>query len=192
MKAGGILILLTILLMPLSAQAAGVYRNFVWGVSPQDVRTFEKAIFYKQDDTSLFFLEEKDGRRTLIRYDFKDDKLWRIRFDYVELYTPKSLVVFDLVMAEQDGLTKLFGPPAKEDLIWADKKYRDFPKFWHRALAYEHLTIVSEWKNEQSLVRFEAFHNKKGSFYTIGYTIEDAAAAAKLEAAKTEDVWAAP
>lgn len=192
MKPTGFFILIFGLLFSLPAGAEVMYRNFIWGVKAQDVREFERAAFYKEEGGSLYFIEDKADRRTNIRYDFYEGKLWRVRFDYFELSEPDPQEILNLIMAEQQELTKLYGKPTSEELLWKKKKYRDHPKFWFRAFGGRDLTIRNEWKDDNTLVAMESFRNRDDQFYTLGYTIEDVEVAAKLEAAKMKLDWKTP
>lgn len=192
MKTVHFLLLLIALCLPFAAQAAGIYRNFIWGAGPQDVREFEKAILYGEEDNSISFLEDKNGRRTIIYYDFTDNKLWRIRVEYFELHEANPQMILDLIMDEQKELTKIFGTPSKENMIWKDKTYRNYPQFWHRAFGGRDMRIETEWKTDAAQVHFESYRNKEDQKYTLSYTVEDPAVAATLEAAKTQDPWKTP
>lgn len=194
MKIASAFFLMIALTLPaLAADVPKGPRNFIWGVSPQDVRTFEKAIFYQEKDNALEFLEDKKGRRILIRYEFLENKLWKISMEYVELYDVDYATMFDLVMAEQADLASVYGKPTNEELAWKSKKYKNHPKFWGRAFGYGDLKIVTEWQTKDSLARLTAYRDKNnGAFYHLGYTIEDGSIAAKQEAAKLRNVWETP
>ncbi len=159
------------------AQAATSYRNFVWGVSPADVKKFESAINYDDKDGTLSFFEDTSVGRNVIRYDFRDDKLWRIRVGYQELHRPYINQILDIAADEQAKLTKKFGKPVNEKLVWKDLWYKRYAKLFERAFGMGKVTIESEWQNEDTNVVFRAY--KGDPYYEVGYTLENRAAAAE-------------
>lgn len=169
-------ILLFLAAVPVSARAAGqqiVYRNFIWGVSKEDVRKYETAAFYKEEGDSLYFLYQPDFFRRLIRYDFKDDKLVGVRHEVVELNLPNSSRIVDMAYEEQKNLTDLFGEPSAKDFFWKNRRYEKHPDYWGRALYSRDLRIRITWLPPGAKVVMEAFYD--GMQYQIYYTIEQLA-----------------
>ena len=146
------------------------YRNFIWGVNKEDVRKYEKAVFYKEEGDSLFFLLNPDRFRRLIRYDFKDDKLAAIRFEYVELRLPYSGQIIDKFYDEQKALTELYGDPASEDAFWKDKRYQNHPAYWGRALYGRDLRLQTTWTPPGSTVVLQTYYD--GRYYQLFYTMQ--------------------
>jgi hypothetical protein len=152
--------------------ADGIFRNFVWGVSKQDVRKFENARFYKEEDNSLYFLEQPSKRdfRRIIRYDFRDGKLWRASYEFQELDTPNADTIMEIQEDVKRALAAQYGEPDEENFIWRDPYYRRYPQFWGRALLGQQLRLETLWEKGETKVvlkcRFEGPH------YYLGYTAE--------------------
>ncbi len=165
--------------IPAMAQTAprADFRNFIWGASPQDVRQFESAVFYKEENGSLFFLEQPDEFRRLIRYDFADGKLWRARYEFVEFNIPDSAAVLDKLADFQASLEKQYGKPTKEQMIWGNRLYRDYPQFWARSLLSGDLKFHTEWVFGSTRVILECFHGDL--FFQLYYTAEKVDAGGK-------------
>lgn len=172
------------LFAPLSAgaQIGTMYRGFIWGVGQDDVRAYEKAHFFEQVEDSLVFIEEVKGRRALIRYDFENDKLWRIKYEYVGLNYPTTDKVLDVVMEERANLAARFGDPVAENLVWKYSTFRNHPQLFSRAFARGHVTIQMEWQNDDTFVRLQS---AKGEVdFDLFYTIENRAARSKIDSQK--------
>ena len=147
-----------------------MYRNFILGVSKEDVRKYETAAFYKDEGTSLYFLYEQDFFRRQIRYDFDNNKLVGIRHDVFELSLPNSLRIIEMIQDEEKHLTELYGPPAKSEFFWKSKKYEKFPEYWGRALYQQDLQIQITWALADAEIVLQAYHD--GRFYQLHYTIQ--------------------
>ena len=164
---------MAVLLLFLCAPARaddGVFRHFVWGVSEADVMKFETATFYKKEGDSLFFLEQPDRFRRLITYDFKGGKLWRARFEYVELHDPDPQKIIDLYDGEERALEKKFGRPVSEDLLWTDRTYRNYPQFWGRALLSGNLKFRTRWQTQGTDIELQTYNGE--DFYQIFYVMQ--------------------
>lgn len=175
------LILALLCFFPFAAKAdpvvdigQGAFRYFVWGVSPEDVKKFETAGFYKEEGGSLYFLElpnPKDFRR-LIRYDFEDGKLWRGSYDYQELKDPNPGRFLDMYEDVKRMISKAYGDPAKVDYIWKDPLYKNYPQFWGRALLSGDLKFYTEWDDRGTKAYLTLAYEKP--VYKIIFTAEKA------------------
>lgn len=148
----------------------GIFRNFVWGVSKEDVRNYETAVFYKEEGNSLFFLLKPDNYRRQIRYDFTDGGLSAVRYEYVEFTPPTPDIVFRAFYDEEAALKAKFGDPAREDFNFRDKTYKNYPQFWGRSLLGQDLQIRIEWVANGTLIVLRCYHD--GFAYQLYYTME--------------------
>ncbi len=157
----------------ISAKPMGVFRDFVWGVSEEDVRSFETATFHKKEGDSLFFLLPRDRTITpilkpMLRYNFTDSKLSSAEFYYFELTQPDGQRILDLFSKHEMELTAQFGRPAKEEFNWKNERYRKFPQFWGRALYSKDLWLKTTWLSSDTEVVLQAYRDKFG--YRLYYT----------------------
>ncbi len=148
----------------------GIFRNFVWGVSKEDVRDYETAVFYKEEGNSLFFLLKPDDYRRQIRYDFTNGGLSAARFEYVEYTPPTADIVFKAFYDEEAALKAKFGDPVKEDFTFKDKTYKNYPQFWGRSLLGQDLQIRIEWAAQGTRIVLYCHHD--GFAYQLYYTME--------------------
>lgn len=173
------LLMLTLLFFGLcagSAMAQGikpVYRNFIWGASPEDVRKYETAMFY-DDSNGLSFFEDTNIGRMVYRYDFNGGKLWRIRVQYMEFHRPSPKAALDVVADEKQKLEKQYGTPVRDGLVWKDSTWRNAAPWFERGFAMGKVRIETEWQLNDTNILFTAFHN--GTFYDLSYRLENKAA----------------
>ena len=170
MKTVLFLIALMLVAAP-QALAAGktmVYRNFIWGVSKEDVRRYEKAVFYKEEGNSLYFLLKPDRFRRMIRYDFKGDKLTGIRFEVVEYREAISGNVVNMFYDVEKELTGFYGPP-KSEAFWKNKRYQKYPAYWGRPLYSGDLRLKNSWNLPDATVEEHAYYD--GMMFQLFYTI---------------------
>lgn len=171
LKSALLFLLVFLMAMPAMAQSAPApFRGFIWGATPQDVRHFEKGVFYKEDKGSLFFLEQPDEFRRMIQYDFDNGKLWRARYDYLEFNIPNSAAVMDVFTDLEWALTAQYGKPTKQELIWRSRMYRDYPQFWARSLLSGDLRFRTEWNFGDTRVILQCFHD--GLYFQLFYVAE--------------------
>lgn len=157
-----------------SAKAAEAfsYRNFIWGVSPADVRLYEKAPFYKEENGSLYFIAKPDMFRRMIRYDFTENKLDAIRYEIVELNLPNSGRIIDMAYETQKELSKAYGEPSEAAFFWKNRRYEKFPAYWGRALYSGDLRIQITWELPDTEIVMQTYYD--GVDYQLFYTMEQA------------------
>jgi hypothetical protein len=166
-------ILLVLMACPVQAQQSGNdFRNFIWGATRADVKQYETAKFYKEEGDSVYFVElpgENDFRR-VIRYDFKDDKLWRGEYEFQEYTEPNSLDVLNRYEDYVRELSKQYGEPTQDDFIWKDKTYVRYPHLWGRALLSGDLKRRTVWSTAKTVTEAEIF--AQSPYYFLGYGAE--------------------
>lgn len=168
-----LLLLICLFTAPLArAQGHGDFRGFVWGVTPSDVQKYETAKFYKNEAGSFYFLERpsKTDYRRLIRYDFKDGRLWRANYEFQEYSEPDSNAVLYRYEDMVRGLKDEYGAPGADDFLWKDKAYFGHPKFWGRALRSGDLRRRTTWRFGETEIVAELYFSKP--HYVLRYAAE--------------------
>lgn len=156
---------------------AGIFRHFIWGASPEDVKKFETASFYKEEGGSLYFVEQPGGGtdfRRLIRYDFRNGKLWRGNYEYQELSESTTDAVVDRYKLLKSMLASDYGAAPFEQTIWKDKFYRKYPKFWARAILSGDLKLRASWTLPDTRVALNL--SAESPYYFLSYTAEQVSA----------------
>ncbi len=158
-----------------STQPLGVFRDFIWGVSEEDVRRYETAIFHRKEGNSLLFLLPRDKKfipslKPMLKYDFKDGLLVSATYDYFELESPDPQRILDLFSKHQYDLTQQFGKPAKEEFSWKNERYKKYPQFWARALYARDLWFKTTWVQGDTEVILQTYNQPDGQGYKLFYT----------------------
>lgn len=148
------------------------FRIFVWGVTKEDVKKYETAIFYKEDKDTAYFIEypsKKDFRR-LIKYDFIENKLVAARYDFEDFTNPNPDNVVDFYNSFKEKISKSLGVESKEDFIWKTKGYQKFPEYWNGAIRSGDLKIQSRWVfKKDNLATLTLSH--KLPYYRLTYAV---------------------
>ncbi len=161
---------LLLILIAAPAHAEGIFRGFVWGVTKQDVRQFEKAAPYKSEENRLVFLEKPDRFRRMITYDFQDGKLIGAKYEYLEFHYPRAGQVLNDYVDLKNSLSKIYGDAPQEEMIWKDRSYKNYPEFWSRALLSGDLKFRTTWKLKKTQIVLECY--RWGDNYKMFYTVE--------------------
>jgi len=160
---------------PVSTQPLGVFRDFIWGVTEDDVLRYEKATYHKRDGNSLYFLLPRDktyipSLKPMLKYDFKDGGLVSATYDYFDLESPDGQRILDLFTRHQSDLTDQFGKPSKEEFSWKNERYKKFPQFWGRSLYSRDLWLKTTWVQGDTEVVLQAYNQPGGAGYKLFYT----------------------
>lgn len=153
----------------IAQEVSPVFRGFVWGVSPAEVKKFEKAVFY-DDRNGLSFFEDTKKGRIVYRYEFNDEKLWRIHARYMDFHRTTKRAALDAVIDEKLQLEKKYGKPVRDDLVWLDSAYRNIGPWFERAFGMGKVRIETEWQTADTHVFFQAFYD--GVYYNLSYSLE--------------------
>lgn len=160
---------------PAVAKERSALRHFVWGATPEDIRKFETATFFKSEDGSDYYVEpfedfyKVEFYRT-IRYDFKDGKLWRGQYSYDQLHEANPMSIFERAVDFKIALENIYGKPTNDTLIWKKLRYRNYPKMLGSALRSGHVEVETTWKLPDTLVVMRAYND--GTVYQLTYTAE--------------------
>ena len=125
-------------------------RGFVWGLSPAVVKEGEKGTFVEEGENgTLFFVDEIDGVRYSITYEFDDDKLYRAQIFSEKKYTRPQARVEDMVEMKR-YLDSRFGDPVSEDFEWKSDRDKKFPNQWGWSIYNGSLIINIKWQDQET------------------------------------------
>lgn len=166
-----IVLALLVFAAPAWAQGKPVFRNFIWGVSKEDVRAFESARWYKDEGDSSYYVEKPDRFRRTIRYDFRGNKLWRSYYGWNELHYANPLKIFDEGAKLQATLTGIYGTPTKEEIIRINPRLSNARDDIGRDLRRGDIRVQTLWELPGTKVVMEFYHD--GITYQMHYTAEE-------------------
>ena len=165
-------------------------RWFIWGVPPDDVIKYEKVILFQEVDGALFFVDDINGIKTLISYEFDQGRLWRVTYDFQKQDYPEPQKVIDDYVAMEILLNKRYGEPLKKTALWKDDYYKNKHNRWGLAVYNGHLELGMLWQDE----RTDAIMTLKAEDYDYKFRVVHTSRAivAEKEALKLKQDLKAP
>ena len=133
------------------------FRRVNWGMSFDQVLEAESVTPVLREEKRLQYKTRILGREVLLSYFFTDNKLIAAEYQLFEVYL-RTESYRQTYNAFKNALTKKYGSPAKEDLVWIDELYRDDETKLDLALSSGHAEYISIWDN--ATVRIKCY----GSF----------------------------
>lgn len=164
-------------------------RWFIWGVPSDDVIKYERVVLFDDVDGTLFFVDDINGLKTLISYEFDRGRLWRVTYDFQKQNYPDPQNIIDDYVATEIMLNKRYGDPVKKTSIWKDDYYKDKHDYWGLAVYNGHLDLGMLWQDE----RTDAIMTLKAENYVYRFRVvhtSRAIAAEREEQQQREDMKA--
>ena len=125
-------------------------RGFVWGLSPELIKEFEKGTFMEAtDDGAMFFLDRILGVKSTIAYRFSQNKLARVSIFNEKFYSDPQGRIDDLLTL-QTYLTERYGEPARESFIWKEGLNKNNPEKWGWAVYMADLSVEIIWQTNDA------------------------------------------
>lgn len=148
------------------------FREFVLGVTKEDVRRYEKAAFYQEKEDSLYFLEKPSKRdyRRLIKYDFMENRLVAATYDFQEYIPPSPDQATGFYEDFKRSISRAKGSFEKEEFLWGDKLYSRYPQFWGRAIRSGDLKVKTIWNLDDGGVA-ELSLGFRAPYYALTYKV---------------------
>ena len=142
-----LLILLIILLCPKIVLAADemTFRKTTWGMSLNQVKASESVKLFKQGENELAGKTTVVGKDMFLYYEFIDNQLVRANYMLLESHINKNDYITDYEDFKKI-LTKKYGRPKKDEIIWKNDLFKDSYSDWGQAVSIGHLVYRSTWK----------------------------------------------
>lgn len=148
----------------------GDFGDYVWGVPMEAVKEIEyKKLtpLIQEVENALFYQIKYRGKKSIVSYEFEDNKLVRGQIDIYE-QNPDAQKWFDLLLEEQIDLEKEFGEPAREEFVWTNRSRINFPEEWRFALLEGQMAAYLGFLKERTTVNVTL---KQKERFKIGMTI---------------------
>lgn len=125
-------------------------RGFIWGVPPADVIKYEKVVLYEKVGDTLFFIDNVNGLKTLISYEFYNNRLWRVIFDVLKDEYPQPQRIIDDYVSMEILLNRQYGDFKSRDEKWRDNYYKEKYNHWGLAVYNGHLELRTHWQTPRT------------------------------------------
>ncbi|HEX2984125.1 MAG TPA: hypothetical protein VHO28_11340, partial [Ignavibacteriales bacterium] len=86
-----------------------------------------------------------------IYYSFTKDKLTVGGYNFKQDYTNKILYIDDY-KSLQELLTKKYGKPIEDQVVWNDNTYKNNKDKWDKALEAGHMKMLSSWETSKTKI----------------------------------------
>jgi len=136
---------------PKSENDATDFRKAKWGISKDEVKRLEKIEIIAESEEVLGYLGEVAGLKTLVIFEFGEDKLVSGYYFIEEKHTAKMNYIIDHNRI-RELLIKKYGPPIHEYEKWIDNFYKDRRDKWGQAISEGHLMLGAEWETETTKI----------------------------------------
>jgi len=133
-----------------SAQA-DEFRKSNWGDSLSQVKQAEKASLVKEEDNGLMYKAAVANLDAVIFYGFLDGKLVSGGYQFIEVHSNKNAYIDDFEKLK-GLLTKKYGQPSLDKVVWKNDLYKDNPQEYGTALSLDHLAYLADWKTASTEV----------------------------------------
>ncbi|MGE4412433.1 MAG: hypothetical protein AB7E45_01890 [Candidatus Caldatribacteriota bacterium] len=125
------------------------FRQVKWGMSKEDVKEIEDRDIVYEDvggtQELILYADQISKFDCFVSYLFVQDKLASAGYYINEEHTNKNTYIDDYEKLKE-LLSKKYGQPIKDNIIWKDDLYKDNKKDWGLAISIADLVYSSCWE----------------------------------------------
>ncbi len=127
------------------------FRKTRWGMTKESVQTSESADVANVSEKSVVYKTKLAGFDVLVVYIFVHDQLVRSKYILNEKHSNKTEFTLDY-RSLQKLLSKKYGAPLEDEIVWLNDLYRDNPESWGMAVSVGHLRFYAKWNDGNTTV----------------------------------------
>ena len=129
------------------AEGSSTFRRTMWGMSSEEVADSESFA----EDPGVLVTGTLAGFTVHIGYVFADDKLVGANCRLAENHTEKSNFAADFDSLKSE-LTRRYGEPLRDELVWTDDQFKDYPQFYGATICLGHLVAETQWETDRTII----------------------------------------
>ena len=148
------------------------FRKSVWGMTQGEVKKTEKAEIIDAEADTLCYQGEVAGLDCFVFYYFTDGKLSSSGYGVTEEHMNKNGYIDDYDKLKT-LLSKKYGKPTDDDVIWKNDLYKDDYQDWGFAVSMGQLVYQSAWENEKTRILLYLRGDNFNVFLGIKYVSKD-------------------
>jgi len=173
-----------ILLFVSFSTLAGDFRSSDWGDSISKTKTLESAELVGQDADALYYKTSIASIEMLTFFSYLNDALYSGAYLSQEKYMNKNRFIDDYNKISK-LLTKKYGKPSVEDIIWLDEDsyYKDERNNWGLAISMGELLMRAIWKTDTTTI----INGLRGDNFELNHVIFYEELASKERVQKLEE-----
>ncbi len=133
------------------------FRKTRWGMTKKQVKANESLKPTGESDALIAYGGSiANMANTSISYIFADGKLVEGFYRFNAKHTNKNDNISNYKKLKEI-LTRKYGEPTKDDVIWNKSIYRDNPEHWGMAVSMGHLEYRADWETERTEITLDLF-----------------------------------
>ena len=155
------------------------FRKTNWGMSkeqvkatedkePDDEYEFDAMLGYDEDITVISYDVTISGKDFNCTYSFLEDKLYNGRYFFTGDHADKNLYIDDYEELKEI-LTKKYGKPMTDKMIWMNDLYKNDKSHWGMAIDEGDLIYETVWETPTKRIYLELSNGKFGINLTLSY-----------------------
>ncbi|MHA1275500.1 MAG: hypothetical protein ACTSQS_19050 [Promethearchaeota archaeon] len=121
------------------------FRETTWGMSKEQVKVTEDRKPDYEENAMLVYSVKIFGGNYYCIYSFLEDKLCNGGYFFMEEHTNKNLYINDY-MELKGIITKEYGKPIMDKIIWKNDLYKDEKSEWGKAISLGDLEYWALWE----------------------------------------------
>jgi hypothetical protein len=142
------------------------FRKTNWGMSKEQVKATEDKKPDLEDDTLIAYKVKIDAKDFVCVYNFLEDKLYHSGYCFVGEHINENLYIDDYEELKET-LTKKYGKPKTEKVIWKNDLYKNDKSEWGFAISLGDLVYVAQWETSTTIIGLYL----SGDNYEIGLNL---------------------
>lgn len=146
------------------------FRNTKWGMTKDEVKKYETAELFFEDDITLIYSVSVKGLDATLTYLFNNDgQLYDTSYVFEEKHENKNLYIDDYKLI-LNSLNKKFKQENKlmDGFSWINNMYKDNPDKYGLAISLRHLFVKHIWDTQNS----EIYQSLSGINNEIIHTVQ--------------------
>ena len=142
------------------------FRKTKWGMSKAQVKSSESLVITEEREKNLFYKTRILNKNVALLYKFINNQLVASYYMILETHTNKNDFIDDYDTFK-NTLTKKYGKPKMDKIVWKNDLYKDDYSSWGMAISVGHLVYASTWEVPNT----EIGNMLHGENYNISYVV---------------------
>ena len=126
-----------------------------WGEGPERLRTVLAGSVEREGENSLVYLRNVHDHGLLEGYEFRKGSLARGRYVLIQGPVNGLNEFIGYYTALKAALTKLYGEPAADQVVWSNDLYSHLPDYWGVAVMIGHLRYQAAWETAEGTLTID-------------------------------------
>ena len=145
------------------------FRKTNWGMSIEEVKSSETLKIVVENDKFLAYRTNLIGNDVIVAYGFIENQLVIAQYLFGDNHVNGNDYITDYNNL-REMLTKKYGKPKRDEIIWEDDRYKDKNSRWGTALLNGDMVFLSIWETSTTDICFLMREDNFSIFRIIEYS----------------------